>query len=321
MSTTHVAGVLVVCLCAIFLIILLYPRSHARVQSRLGFMSTSKPRIGIVSMWCGNSSNPYPKHETSRRCYAKKHGYGYHIEDACKWALKDGLDFTYGKVIAMQKYLRQYEALVWMDADVVVGKYSVSMEEFLGRYPQSSLIVPSYYPDLGQPFGNWFFIMRNTHWSYEFLAAWLALGYKHKKCYWEQATMLVLIVRSLVEHLTPSYDAQRQLIFNSSCSLEAPTDCKQHLGVRLWWCFRQDLAALGVDKMFADINAGKEVDLPVAQLPFTFRRGLKNVVITAGYIEPHGPQTAAEAFLAHIKSNGPHAEAFFRDAYWPPPCT
>lgn len=122
----------------------------------------------------------------SQEAYALRHGYTRIIDESVYDA---GRPFPWSKILLVQKYLADYDFLVWMDADVLVTNPEIKIEVFL------SMMKPGAFMFLGHDFQNLntgVFVMRNCPLAHEFLIdVWNKTEYIHH-IWWEQAAIIDL---------------------------------------------------------------------------------------------------------------------------------
>ena len=122
----------------------------------------------------------------SQEDYALRHGYT-RITDESVYDSKRS--FAWSKIPLLQKYLSQYDFLVWMDADVLVMNPEIELEVFI------SMMKPSSFMFIGHDLNNLnmgVFVIRNCPLAHEFLTdVWNKTEYLHH-VWWEQAAVIDL---------------------------------------------------------------------------------------------------------------------------------
>ena len=108
--------------------------------------------------------------------YTDYKGYNYRLLSPETGDDFDPKDRRWNKVKSIIKafhptkgWARNYEALVFIDADLVVLDFSLDIKEYLDNYPNSNLIASADALDIAN---TGFLIVRNTVWTREFFAEW-----------------------------------------------------------------------------------------------------------------------------------------------------
>jgi hypothetical protein len=112
-----------------------------------------------------------------QRLYCARHGYD-HAE------LRDLLDRdaapTWNKPAVLSRLLRsakEYDYVMWMDADAAFNNHDIALEEVLGLWPEHDFLIsldpPNVFP---REACAGVFLVKNTPWARDFLDLWLATG-------------------------------------------------------------------------------------------------------------------------------------------------
>lgn len=122
----------------------------------------------------------------SQEAYVKRHGYTRITDES---VYDESRPFPWFKIKLLQKYLSEYDHLVWMDADVLITNPDIRIESFVQMMrPDSFMLV-------GQDFQNLntgVFILRNCPLAHEFLRdVWNKTEYMNH-IWWEQAAVIDL---------------------------------------------------------------------------------------------------------------------------------
>ena len=128
-------------------------------------------RIAIITTANGQyASDRYPGYSAAlsgRECYAIQHNYTSIVERAKPPEIRGLTDGPYwSKLYVVARYLRYFDWVAWMDADVIVKRTDVALEDFLEAGYD---VVVSDAPD-GSNNGIWF--VRRSAWGYYFLQRW-----------------------------------------------------------------------------------------------------------------------------------------------------
>jgi hypothetical protein len=102
--------------------------------------------------------------------YATKHNYSYHCEIIEDFLLDRNQ--TWHKIQLIQKYLKIYDYVAWIDADAVFIKDDIKLEEFID--PSIDLILPEMQIDKRTGLqltktSTGFMIWKNCDWSFDLL--------------------------------------------------------------------------------------------------------------------------------------------------------
>jgi beta-1,4-mannosyl-glycoprotein beta-1,4-N-acetylglucosaminyltransferase len=122
----------------------------------------------------------------SQEEYAKRHDYTRITDES---VYDPSRPFPWSKIRLVQKYLSEYDFLVWMDADVLVTNPEIRIEVFI------EMMKPDAFMFLGRDFQNLntgVFVIRNCPMAHEFLSdVWNKTEYLHH-IWWEQAAVIDL---------------------------------------------------------------------------------------------------------------------------------
>jgi hypothetical protein len=144
-------------------------------------------RFAICSLVLGDEYKKTVKLCTqSQEEYALSHGYTRITDES---VYDPNRPFPWSKIRLVQKYLKDYEFLVWMDADVLVTNPEIKIETFIG------MMKPGAFMFLGHDFQNLntgIFVIRNCPLAHEFLTdVWNKTEYMNH-IWWEQAAVIDL---------------------------------------------------------------------------------------------------------------------------------
>jgi hypothetical protein len=144
-------------------------------------------RFAICSLAIGEEYKKTVKLCTqSQEEYANRHGYTRITDES---VYDPERPFPWSKIRLVQKYLTDYDFLVWMDADVLVTNPDIKMEVFI------AMMKPDAFMFLGHDFQNLntgVFVIRNCPLAHEFLEdVWNKTEYLHH-IWWEQAAVIDL---------------------------------------------------------------------------------------------------------------------------------
>jgi len=122
----------------------------------------------------------------SQEAYTLRHGYTRITDES---AYDSTRAFSWSKIPLVQKYLSEYDFLIWMDADVLVTNHDIKMEIFI------AMMKPDAFMFVGHDFQNLnmgIFVIRNCPLAHEFLKdAWNKTEYLDH-IWWEQAAVIDL---------------------------------------------------------------------------------------------------------------------------------
>jgi len=122
----------------------------------------------------------------SQNDYVKKHGYVFITDES---VYDTNRTPPWSKIRLIQKYLRDYDYMVWIDADVMIMNNERRIEEFISLVPDDAFLF------IGRDFNNLnsgVFIIRNCAEAFQFLdEVWSKTEYLNHE-WWEQAAMIDL---------------------------------------------------------------------------------------------------------------------------------
>jgi hypothetical protein len=101
----------------------------------------------------------------SRKEYCKKYNYDY-IDDTSVY--DSSMEVEWSKILIMQKYLGQYDFLVWIDADTFIMNDEITLESLIDRYLEGETPRDVMYTVGHGWINNGVFFVRNTEWVYEY---------------------------------------------------------------------------------------------------------------------------------------------------------
>jgi len=109
----------------------------------------------------------------SQEMHAARHGYD-RITDESIWDRSRAP--MWSKIPLLQKYLSEYDYLVWMDGDVLITNQETRLEEFIEILGDKMLLVGRDFQGLN----NGVFIIRNCPLAFDFLKdVWTKVEYAH----------------------------------------------------------------------------------------------------------------------------------------------
>jgi len=173
-------------------------------------------RVGICTLVIGDE---YSK--TIRPCtdtqisYATKHSYD-RITDISVYDRSRPISWF--KIPLIQKYLSNYDYILWMDADVMVTNYDIKIETFIEQMQKDSFLLIA--RDLNN-LNCGMFIIKNCEKSFEFLNdVWSRTEYINHP-WWEQAAVIdihshyegVQIIPRHLSHTFNGYDKTTEPLY------------------------------------------------------------------------------------------------------------
>jgi len=120
--------------------------------------------IGIVTLVCGSEYHKLltPESVDNKRDYAKTHGYGFHV-------VMDQLDGSrpcvWSKILVIQKYLRLYQWIMWIDNDAKFTNFFTRIEDRIQAFSHLDLLIGSDWNGINAGV----FFIKNSEWSFQFL--------------------------------------------------------------------------------------------------------------------------------------------------------
>jgi hypothetical protein len=122
-------------------------------------------KIGICSLTIGEKYKETTKWTTQNKInYCAKHNYTF-IDDESIYDASKPIPFS--KLLLLKKYLKDFDYLVWIDADILIMNNNITIESFIERYKNYDQITGSDWKM--QNTGVW--IVKNTDFSFSFLQA------------------------------------------------------------------------------------------------------------------------------------------------------
>mmetsp|Transcript_30806 Transcript_30806/g.73369 ORF Transcript_30806/g.73369 Transcript_30806/m.73369 type:complete len:237 (-) Transcript_30806:238-948(-) len=101
----------------------------------------------------------------NHRLYASLHGYTYFDESSL---LDSSRPANWSKIKAVLKHLKDFEYIMWLDADAFVTNNTIRVESFLPSVENKDIILTK--DASGYNSGVW--LVRSCSWSEHFLEAW-----------------------------------------------------------------------------------------------------------------------------------------------------
>jgi hypothetical protein len=156
-------------------------------------------KIGICSLTIGEKYKETTKWTTQNKInYCSKHNYTF-IDDESIYDASKPIPFS--KLLLLKKYLKDFDYLVWIDADILIMNSNITIESFIERYKTYDQITGSDWKM--QNTGVW--IVKNTDFSYDFLQAVWDNEYdihgdpQERYMNWEQGSVINLMDRNFLD--------------------------------------------------------------------------------------------------------------------------
>ena len=124
-------------------------------------------KIGVITLAVGEKFLKDIKYaRITLKDYCKKHNYDF-LEDTSLVTNHDR-EIQWTKILLVQKYLeiKEYDYLVWIDADIVILNPEITLESFIDRLMNNKDIM--YSRDFGGWVNNGVIFIKNTDFSREF---------------------------------------------------------------------------------------------------------------------------------------------------------
>ena len=122
----------------------------------------------------------------SQEAHVKKHGYTRITDESVYDPTRA---HSWSKIRILQKYIKDYDYIVWMDADVLIMNQNRNIEDFIQLLPENNFLL------IGRDFNNLnagIFVMKNCPLAHEFLDdVWSKTQYLNHE-WWEQAAIIEL---------------------------------------------------------------------------------------------------------------------------------
>ena len=146
------------------------PRVHVQINTTTSMHSApTAARILLLTAMTEDKLGESQPATNSKQCYALRHGYTFIVETNKEIATS--INPWWIKTFALQKYLPHFDWVVWLDADCLVSNAEVKLEWFLDDATADLVLT-----DHNFSVNNGVLAMRNTPWSAQFLASWIAAG-------------------------------------------------------------------------------------------------------------------------------------------------
>lgn len=176
-------------------------------------VATERPRFGVIVWATSGYARKYASVISHNRAWAAARGYGFVLDSRDYDAdLPPPRARHWGKVLALRSALRQYEAVMFIDADCAVANISIRLEWFVDRLPRFDgratpydVVLSNYdAPEAGQALwvNSAVMLLRRTAWSFHFLTTWWQQGEKARWFGHDQGGLW----NALLELGLPSYD-------------------------------------------------------------------------------------------------------------------
>lgn len=119
-------------------------------------------KIGVCSLNVGEKYKQLTKYSRENKIqYCTKHNYEF-IED------DDIVDYSrpipWSKILLILKYIKNYDYIVWIDADMLVMNDSIKIESFINKYQDYNIICGNDW----RMINTGFLIVKNNNWSIQF---------------------------------------------------------------------------------------------------------------------------------------------------------
>lgn len=156
-------------------------------------------KIGVCTLSIGNQYKQYTKYTRENKIlYCKKHNYDF-IDDESIYNKDKPIPWS--KILQLQKYLKKYDYLVWIDADIYVMNSDVKLESFIEKYKNFDIICGSDWKMIN----TGVFFIKNSDFSNNFLQLIYDNVYdphsdtKDRYLNWEQGSFINLWDRNEME--------------------------------------------------------------------------------------------------------------------------
>jgi hypothetical protein len=166
----------------------------------------SKATIAFVYFYTPNIFS-YAKHSILNiLSYAEKHNYAVIIYDK---PFNDDVSMCWNKIVTIMENLKNYEYLVWMDADAIIVNPTIKIESFIEKYPGYDLYLCEDIIVQKECINSGVMIIANTKWTNNlFNNVWTSpIPHLHN----DQNVIYYEIVKDLYPHSKPN------LKFSSYC--------------------------------------------------------------------------------------------------------
>ena len=128
--------------------------------------------ICIVMLYTDNIKSYSQIAEKINKIYARKYGYDFKVE---RQRLANDRAPQWDKVMAVAKYLPNYDYVFWIDSDAIFTNHSIPLEKFIRLGKGYNLLICDDTSNGGYiNTGTMFF--KNSSWSREFLRQWWNIG-------------------------------------------------------------------------------------------------------------------------------------------------
>eukprot|EP01006_Ploeotia_vitrea_P056877 TRINITY_DN68132_c2_g7_i1.p1 TRINITY_DN68132_c2_g7~~TRINITY_DN68132_c2_g7_i1.p1 ORF type:complete len:446 (+),score=38.48 TRINITY_DN68132_c2_g7_i1:73-1410(+) len=104
----------------------------------------------------------------TKEAYAKLHNYTW-ILDKSGYAAKHHRHATWNRVPALQKHLKNYDWVLYLDGDIAIANASILLEDFINEFPPETKIA---FTDGQNDFNAGAFFIKNDPWSEWLLEDW-----------------------------------------------------------------------------------------------------------------------------------------------------
>eukprot|EP00667_Euglena_gracilis_P006516 EG_transcript_6574 len=162
--------------------------------------------IAILSLYVGVPIIPKKLYAAvhSKRCYAALHGYSFILDTSPRTHKRMP---HWNRVLVLQRYLPQFDWILYLDIDTMMVNASITLEHFL----LSPYITPDVHLILseGDHVNSGGFFLRNSSWGMRFLRDWWEYGTPEKAPYqeqYDQGALVFLLLDHLNADVNGSYD-------------------------------------------------------------------------------------------------------------------
>eukprot|EP01013_Petalomonas_cantuscygni_P044951 TRINITY_DN9591_c0_g1_i1.p2 TRINITY_DN9591_c0_g1~~TRINITY_DN9591_c0_g1_i1.p2 ORF type:complete len:517 (+),score=59.39 TRINITY_DN9591_c0_g1_i1:106-1656(+) len=127
-------------------------------------------RIGLITPMEGDPKRGrfYEMCSFSKACYAQMHNVSF-VLDRAAYSETHRRHRTWNRVPSLQRYLGLFDWLLYLDGDIAVANYSISLNEFVSQFPPDAWLV---FTDASTGFNAGAFFIRNTPFAHHFLQRW-----------------------------------------------------------------------------------------------------------------------------------------------------
>ena len=197
-------------------------------------------KIGVFSLTIGDEYKDVTKYgRLSKVNYCKKHNYDF-IEDESIWDKNRPIPWS--KILLLEKYISNYDYVVWMDGDTMIMNDDMKLEEFISIMHDKEFMATR---DPGNLINTGVWFIKNTN----YVKTILRQIYEQDESlidsrYWEQGAWKYLYDtnwNNLQSHCKILWSPQHYY-FNCTFGLFQRGDFLLHfLGIRNWFLLREQM--------------------------------------------------------------------------------